>query len=74
MNPLGRDTPKTKRTHWEGMTSGGPLESCRVGGRLRESMGESVSIEAESPSRGRKPLPQAGSRWQGNEIIHQMRR
>lgn len=52
---------KTKRTHWEGMASGGPLESCGVGDRLGGSMGESVSIEAEAPSRGRKPLPQAGS-------------
>lgn len=51
---------KTKRTHWEGMASGGLLESCGVGGRLRGNVGESLSTEAEAPSRGRKPLPKAG--------------
>lgn len=57
------------------MASGGLLESCRVGGRLRENVGESVSPDAEPLSRGRKSLLQAGSRGaRGNEIILLLRR
>lgn len=44
---------------------GGLQESCGVGGRLRGDAEESVSTEAEAPSRGRKPLPQAGSQGAG---------
>lgn len=47
------------------MAIGGSLESCGVGGRLRENVGESVSTEAEPLSGGRKPLPQAGSQGAG---------
>ena len=48
-----------------GTASGGLRESCGLGGRLRGDAGESVSTEAEAPSRGRKPLPQAGSQGAG---------
>lgn len=45
------------------------------GWQVERNVEESVFTEAEAPSRGRKPLPQAGSQGaRGNEIIHQMRR
>ena len=51
-----------------------PAVTCGVGGRLRVDVGESSPHKAEAPSRGRKPLLQAGVRVPvGDEIILQTR-
>lgn len=42
---------KTKRTHWEGMSSSGLLEFCRVGGRLR-GMWKNLSLLRLRPPLG----------------------